>query len=115
MQLAEFRERVIAQFGPRLERATPATVEEFLESVSAEMGQGADDESGEPVTLDEKAHSWEQVIHEFLGLVLEQPTESRFIQLWLLGLMLHFQSLNDAYADQFADLLRRRPDADPRD
>ncbi len=114
MQLSEFRDRVITQFGPRLERATPATVEEFLESVSAEMSQRDEEESG-AVNVDETAHSWEQVIHEFLGLVLEQPTESRFIQLWLLGLMLHFQSLNEAYADQFADLFRRRPDADPRD
>ena len=114
MRLAEFRDRVCAELGPRLERATPATVEEFVARMTLELDPSPP-VAGVPVEVNEAAGSWEQVIHEFLGRVLEHPSEDAVIQLWLLTLMLHFQALDAVYGEQFADLLRRPSECQPDD
>lgn len=98
LTLAEFRELVRKEFGPRLERATPASVREFLDGLQVRMHK----ESGEgpPYTLDDedRGRSYEEIIADFFSRVLDYSPEQAVIVLWLLAFEQHFAMLEDDYS-----------------
>jgi len=98
--LAEFRELVQQEFGPRLERATPANVREFLDRMQVRLHQ----ESGEgpPYIIEgEPAQSFEQIVNEFFARALDYPLEQAVIMLWLFAFEQHFATLEEDYARRF--------------
>jgi len=103
--LEEFREEVYRQFGKRLERATPANVQEFIVHMQAKMA--GNEARGQAVEINETANSYEEIMTQFFARVLEAPPaemEQALVQLWLLGFELHFARLQDEYQQKFAPL-----------
>ena len=98
LTLTEFRDLVRKEFGPRLERATPASVREFLDQLQLRMHK----ESGEgsPYTLDgeEQARSYEEIVTHFFSRVLDYPADRAVIMLWLLAFEQHFAMLEEDYS-----------------
>lgn len=108
MNLEEFKRRVVETLGPDLERATPANVREFVCQMQVELGgkPGLD----HPLELDEPASSYEQVVREFYGRVLNYPPEEALIVLWLTSLEQAFAEIESLAGDMLARLLE---DCDP--
>ena len=99
LTVAEFRELVRREFGPRLERATPASVREFLDRLQLRLHK----ESGErpPYVLDreDSAGSYEEIVAEFFSRLLDYDSpEQAFILLWLLAFEQHFAMLEEDYS-----------------
>lgn len=98
LTIDEFRELVRAELGPHLERATPASVREFLDKLQLRMHE----ESGEgsPYTLDgdEGPLSYEEIVIQFFSRVLDYRPEQAFIMLWLLAFEQHFGILEEDYS-----------------
>lgn len=105
MTLEEFREEVYRHFGKRLERATPASVQDFLVHMQARLA--GSEGRGESVELSETAQSYDQIVTEFFAHVLQatpDQMEQALMQLWLVGLELHYARIEEQYADKFARL-----------
>ena len=103
MTIVEFRELVRQEFGLRLERATPATVRDFLDRMQVRLHQ----ESGEgpPYVIGEDGgHSYEEIVSEFFSRALDHPPEQAFIMLWLLAFEQHFAMLEEDYARRFVTI-----------
>jgi hypothetical protein len=91
------------EFGLRLERATPATVRDFLDRMQVRLHQ----ESGEgpPYVIGEEgAHSYEEIVNEFFSRALDYPPEQAFIMLWLLAFEQHFAMLEEDYVRRFVTI-----------
>jgi hypothetical protein len=103
VRLAEFRDEVKREFGERLERATPANVQQFLTRMQARLSHAP--EPGERIELNETATSYDEVITDFLSRNLEaaaEDPEQALIMLWLMALELHFARVQDERSDRFA-------------
>lgn len=87
MKLEELRETVRREFGPRLEHATPANVQEFLANFYTGLARKRE---GRFDIVEEKASSYEEIVKEFLMGVLENPSDDAIVLLWLLALELFF-------------------------
>lgn len=106
MNLSELRELVKREFGPRLERATPATVQEFMARMQETMFRGVG--VGKPLEINETATSWEQIVTDFFVRVLDagpEDLEQAVILLWLLGFEMHFARMEEDFARLFSPLL----------
>ncbi len=106
MKLAELRELVKSQFGARLERATPATVGEFMAQMQDVMFRGIG--TGKPVEINETATSWDQIVTEFFVRVLDaapEEMEQAAVLLWLLGFEMHFARVEEDLARFFSPLI----------
>jgi len=100
LTLDEFRELVRQEFGPRLERATPANVRDFLDRMQLRLHK----ESGEKppyVIGEEGARSYEEIVSEFFSRALDHPPDQAFIMIWLLAFEQHFAMLEEDYARRF--------------
>jgi hypothetical protein len=102
MNRLQLRERVRAEFGPNLERITPAGAREFLENLYREFHQETFPLGR--VEINESAGSYEQVMCEFFSSALEMPTEQAVIILWLWAFEQHFTTLQEEYAERFLNL-----------
>ena len=104
MDIAEFRELVRAEFGPRLERATPASVRDFLDRMSLRLHEESGE--GQPYVLDadEDARSYEEIVTDFFARTLDYPPEKAFIMLWLLAFEQHFAMVEEDYARRFVTI-----------
>lgn len=103
LSLSELREMVRREFGPKLERATPATVREFLDRLQVRFHE----ESGEgsPYVLSEEpARSFEEILGDFFSRVLDYEPEQAAVALWLLAFEQHYSSLEDTYSDRYLSL-----------
>ena len=100
LTVAELREMVRKEFGQRLERATPATVRDFLDRIQLEIHE----ESGEgsPYVIEEErtASSYEEIIADFFSRVLDYPPEKAVILLWLLSFEQHFTTIEEDYVQR---------------
>jgi hypothetical protein len=103
VKLAEFRRWVYAEFGPKLEHATPANIREFLDRAHAELEGGA---NGSRFVLDEPASSYEEILRDFFSRVLEMPHDTAIIALWMLALELSFAGVRDQWAERFEPLFQ---------
>jgi len=98
LTLAEFRELVRQEFGPKLERATPANVRDFLDRMQLRLHQDAREQ--QPYVLEEecRATSYEEIVSDFFSRALDYPAEQSLIMLWLLAFEQHFAMLEEDYA-----------------
>lgn len=92
-----------AEFGARLEHATPANVREFLDKVEADV---LPDEFADRIVLDEPCSSYEEVIRDFFAHILEMPSEDAIVALWTLSLYLAFSGIESQYAEKMAPLFK---------
>ena len=101
LTVAELRELVRQEFGPRFERATPASVRDFLDRIQVRLHK----ESGEgpPYVLDqvEGRSSYEEIVAEFFARILDYDNpEQAFILLWLLAFEQHFAMVEEDYSQR---------------
>ena len=106
MDLSEFRQRVRHEFGTRLERATPASVRDFLVQMQTEVFAAEPAKEHRPVVMNERARSYDEVFSDFFNRVLELPVEQAVILLWLLAFELHFARVEEQTTETFSRLLR---------
>jgi len=106
LKIHEFRERVRSEFGPRLERATPASARDFLVQMQTEVFGGEPAREPRPVVMNESARSYDEVFSDFFNRVLELPAEQAVILLWLLAFELHFARVEEQTTEAFSRLLR---------
>jgi hypothetical protein len=85
VRIEELRERVLAEFGPDLSRATPASVTEFLTRLEAEEG-------GENGCLEMGGYAggYDRIIRTFLGRMLAAHPDDSVVPLWKFCLQLAF-------------------------
>ena len=104
MTVTEFRELVRKEFGSRLERATPASVRDFLDRMQLRLHQEAGE--GAPYVLEGggSAHTYEEIVTEFFSRALDYPAEQAFIMLWLLAFEQHFAMLEEEYARRYVTI-----------
>jgi hypothetical protein len=105
MTLEQFRELVHAEFGPGMERATPAHVHEFLTRVYREFGPQGNGEAAPIQIPPDSAKTFEQVVAGFLARVLDLPTEQAVIQLWIFACEMHYARLGEQYSQDLNELL----------
>jgi hypothetical protein len=104
VKLEEFREEVRREFGDRLQRATPANVQDFLARMQSQLflDTGKGDQGFE---LNETASDYNEIVTQFFARVLQakpEQLEEALMMLWLVGFELHFARLEEEYADRFA-------------
>ncbi len=104
LTLAQLRDLVREEFGPRLERATPASVREFLDRLQVRLH----DESGEgsPYVIDGegRALSYEEIVSEFFSRVLDFDPQKAVVLLWLLAFEQHFSMVEEDYLQRSLSL-----------
>ncbi|MCS6860083.1 MAG: hypothetical protein NZT92_07180 [Abditibacteriales bacterium] len=91
MRFVEFKQRVVAEFGENLHRATPDGLLTFASRLQAELSaQPAPDKHFE---LNESAKSYEEVLRQFFARVLQYPPDEAATVLWLTAIELAFGGL----------------------
>ncbi len=104
MTLPEFRELVREEFGPRLERATPANVRDFLDRMQLRLHRDANE--GQPYVIEEESRTlnYEEIVADFFSRALDYPPDQALIMLWLLAFEQHFVMLGEDYAHRFVTI-----------
>jgi hypothetical protein len=97
VRLAEFKQRVLHEFGEDLSRATPDNVRVFASRLQAELSNQP--QQGRQFELNETAKSYEEVLRQFFARVLEYPPEEAAIALWLSAIELAFGGLETPNED----------------
>jgi len=105
MTRAELRERVRAEFGPHLERITPAGAREFLDRLYQELHRAA--HPGGLIEISEAAGSYEQIMTEFFTATLDMAPEEAAVMLWLWAFEQHFAALEEEYTERFLSLFEK--------
>jgi hypothetical protein len=100
LTVTELRDLVRQEFGDRLERATPATVRDFLDRLQTRIHE----ESGEgpPYVIEgeERARSYEEIVADFFSRVLDYAPEKAVVLLWLLSFEQHFSMIEEDYVQR---------------
>lgn len=112
MRLEEFRRRVEAEFGPKLQNATPANVREFLDRLQQEAWDNQRRSSERYELPIENARTYEEVMKEFFVDVLELPAEKAVMLLWTLALDLTFAAIEHQYSEVLDPLFRTAESTD---
>jgi hypothetical protein len=99
LTVAELRKLATQEFGEQFERATPATVRDFLDRLQVriheELGEGS------PYVIDEEgARSFEEIYTGFFRQVLDYSPDKAIVLLWLLAFEQHFTMMEDDYFDR---------------
>jgi len=102
--IAEFRELVRQEFGAHLERATPASVRDFLDRLQVRLHKESGEGSPYVIEADEEAHSYEEIVADFFSRVLDYEPEQAVIVLWLLAFEQHFAMLEEDYSQRYLTL-----------
>ena len=98
LTLTEFRELIRREFGPQLERATPASVREFLDELQVRMHKESGEGPAYTLDADEPARSYEEIVAHFFSRGLDYPADRAVIMLWLLAFEQHFAMLEEDYS-----------------
>lgn len=100
LTVAELRDLVKQEFGEHLERATPATVRDFLDRLQVEMHEQSGE--GPPYAIDgeESARSYEEIVADFFSRVLDYGPEKAIVLLWLLAFEQHFSIVEEDYVQR---------------
>jgi len=106
VRLEEFKQRVEAEFGPKLQNATPANVREFLDRLQQEAWDNQRRYCERYVMPEESARTYEEVMKEFFVDVLELPAEKAVMLLWTLALDLTFAAIEHQYSEVLDPLFR---------
>ena len=99
MNRIKLRDRIRAEFGPHLERVTPAGAREFLEKLYREMYSAA--QADGPIEVSGSARSYEQIMSEFFSSMLDVPAEDAAVMLWLWAFEQHFTAMEQEYSERF--------------
>lgn len=110
MKLRDFKRMVRAEFGPRMEHATPSNVREFLDKLQTQWPSA---KSNGRFVIDEPALSYEEILRDFFARVLDLPEEQAVISLWTLALELAFADLHEVLEDRFGSLFRGMEEPPP--
>ena len=102
MDVSEFRDAVHAHFGERLERATPASVREFMGRVRLNLGVTPE----EPLAETEDRYTSEEMVRHFFAHVFDFPTATGFILLWIAAFEPWFAATQPDPQSAFARLMR---------
>jgi hypothetical protein len=100
-KLKAFRAAVRKEFGPNLERATPANVREFMDRFQEDSFQ---EELRGRIELNEPKTTFEEIIKDFFARVLERPTEEAIITLWTLAFEMTFANIEQHLSDRLQSL-----------
>jgi hypothetical protein len=100
LTIAQLRTLVRQEFGERLERATPASVRDFLDQLQVQLHE----ESGEghPYLIqgEKTARSYEEIVSEFFSRVLDYDPDKAVVLLWLLAFEQHFSLMEQEYLER---------------
>jgi len=104
--LEEFREKVFARFGRRLERANPEDVRHFLDEMQALLYPPT--RCGDHLILEPESADldYAAMVREFLAASLASPPEEGLVGVWLFALELWFYNLQEEVDERFAALIR---------
>ena len=111
MRIAQLRELARSEFGERLERATPASVRDFLDRLRVLIHEESGEGPPYVVDSDESACSYEEIVAAFFSEVLDRDPEGAAVMLWLLAFEQHFAMLEEDYTERYLTLFG---DADPQ-
>jgi len=103
MEIGEFRARVRRTFGEDLHRASPASVRDFLDSLTDESSAPL---SGRRFVIDETARTYEEVMRTFFSRVLELPQDQAVLQLWVVALELSYALIETQDGERLETLFR---------
>jgi hypothetical protein len=95
--IAQLRELVRQEFGERLERATPASVRDFLDRLQVRLHEESGEGSPYLIEGEEAARSYEEIVSEFFSRVLDYDREKAVVLLWLLAFEQHFSMMEEDY------------------
>jgi len=100
LTVSQLRDLVRQEFGEHLERATPASVRDFLDRLQLQLHE--DSGEGPPYIIEgeECARSYEEVVGEFFSQVLDYDRDKAVILLWLLAFEQHFAMIEEDYAQR---------------
>lgn len=100
LTVAELREMVRREFGERLERATPATVRDFLDRIQVQIHEESGESQPYVIEEEQRARSYEEIIADFFSRVLDYAPEKAVILLWLLAFEQHFSTIEEDYVQR---------------
>jgi hypothetical protein len=103
MEIGEFRARVRQTFGEDLHRASPASVRDFLDTLTEESAAPI---AGRRFVIDETAKTYEEVMRTFFCRVLELPQDQAVLQLWVVALELSYALIESQDAERLGSLFR---------
>lgn len=101
----KLRDRVRAEFGPDLERVSPAGVRDFLDRLYRDIHRAKHPDGA--IEIDETARSYDQVMAEFFSRALDASAEDAAVMLWLWAFEQHFTAMQEEYAQRFVALFER--------
>lgn len=117
MEVEEFRDRVRRAFGDDLHRASPATVREFLDSLSSDLPLPREnnpfDDEPRRIRIDETARSYEEVMRTFFGRVLDMPSDKAVQMLWAVAFDLSYAIIESHDADRIGHLFKGLEESAP--
>ena len=101
LSTAQLRDLVRKEFGERLERATPASVRDFLDHLQVRLHEESGEGAPYVIEGEDRAQSYEEIVSEFFSRALDYPPEQALIMIWLLAFEQHFAMLEEDYARRF--------------
>ena len=100
-KLARFRAAVEAEFGPGLEKATPANVREFIDRYQEDHFR---ETMQVRIELNETKTTYEEILKDFYSRVLACPSEDALIMLWTLAFEMSFFTIEQHAAERLQSL-----------
>ena len=101
MELYEFRNLVLKEFGKNLSHATPGNVREFLDRMQFDaLGPHLKGR----IVLEERASTYEEIIKDFFAKALELPKDEAIVLLWLLAFDFAFAAIEIQQAEKLEPL-----------
>jgi hypothetical protein len=94
----------IAELRAHFERATPATVRDFLDRLRVRLHEESGEGPPYVIEADERAQSYEEIVADFFSRVLDQEPERAAVMLWLLAFEQHFEMLGEDDARRYLTL-----------
>ena len=99
---AQLLELVRKEFGPHLERISPAGAREFLDRLYREFHIACHPTG--IIEIEEAARSYEEIMGEFFTQTLTMGAEDAAVMLWLHSFEQHFATIEEAYSERFIAL-----------
>ena len=110
-RLQRFRDAVRREFGPNLERATPANVRSFMDRFQEDMFEAEKPVRGR-IELNESKTTYEEILKDFFARVLEKPSDEAMILLWTLAFEMSFFTIEQHAAERLQSLFGDSSDPD---
>lgn len=99
---ARLLELVRKEFGPNMERLSPAGARDFLDRLYREFHLA--EHKGGPIEISESARSYEEIMSQFFIRALQAKSDDAVVMLWLHAFEQHFAALEEQYIERFVAL-----------